>query len=164
MKPAAIAILSLSFLALQACGLDVAEEEVNGVKVRDLKTPDVLAEARADYDRGEYERAYDFCQYIAETRPESRELDEARLLAADAMVADGKLYKAFQQLRSLIEERPFTPRRPEVEEREFDIGIKLFGDEPGFFGEAFSERSHGVDVLTHFATTFSHNPNADDAL
>jgi outer membrane protein assembly factor BamD (BamD/ComL family) len=161
---AAFSMLGSMCLALVACGIDVAEEEIDGIKVRDVKTPEVLASARADYERGDYDRAYDFSQYIAESRPESRELDEARLLAADSMVAEGKLYKAFQQLKSLIEERPFTPHRAEVEEREFSIGITLFNDEGGFFGDVFSEKGHGVDVLTHFATTFTHNANAPDAL
>lgn len=149
---------------LAGCGPGIAEEEVRGAKVRDLTTPEILEEARGDLTQGEISRTIDLCQYIVESRPEARELDETRLLAADALVARGDLYKAFQQLKALIEERPFTSHRPEVEQREFDIGLKLFQDEPGFFGDAFTERGHGVDVLTHFAITFPRNENADDAL
>ncbi|MFO0982519.1 MAG: outer membrane protein assembly factor BamD [Planctomycetota bacterium] len=155
---------TLLSLILAGCGLDVAEEQWHGQKIPDQPTNEVLEAARADFAREDYDRVVDFCQYIAETRPEARELDEARLLAADALLAQGEPYKSFQQLKLLIEERPFSQHRPEVEEREFQIGVTLFQDEPGFFGDAFTERGHGVDVLTHFATTFARNPNADDAL
>ncbi|MSR47741.1 MAG: outer membrane protein assembly factor BamD [Planctomycetes bacterium] len=154
----AIAALLLSIAAGCAAGRDV-------VDIEDLSEPQLQDEAARALAAGEIDRSIDCAEALLERTSDGARKQAALFVAAEARLADGAPIKAFRHYQSLLRDFPWSPYVPKCEDRVWAIGADYLAEKPWFlFGDLFSGRERGAEVMREFAASFPSSERADDAV
>ncbi len=131
----------------------------------DLSEPQLLDDAEQALARGDIDRVIDAAESLLERTSDGKRRQAALYFAAEARLADGSPVKAFRHYQSLLRDFPWSPYVPKCEAHVWEIGAAYLAEEPWFlFGDLFSGRERGAEVMREFAASFPSSPRADDAL
>jgi len=123
-----------------------------------------LQQCREAWQAKDYDRAVERAEEALEIASDPREIQEALYLAGLAERARDRPRRAFRHLQVLLHDYPASPLVEKIEAPLYEIGSALIDEEPWpLFGDLFSGRELGAEVLREYAVSFPQSPRADDA-
>ena len=149
----------LCAVALAACSSAPKTE------VDDKTEEKQLEDARQYFAAGDLSKAEDATETLLETTRDPKRKQEALFLAAEVHYADQEYVKAFRHYQALVHDYPYSSFVPRCEDHIYAIGVEYLSRSRWFFfGDLFSGRERGAEVMREFAATFPSSSKADDAL
>ena len=147
------------------CGLFGCASGPSPIDVDDLSEPQLLEAAEAALAANDVDRAIETSEALLERTSDGQRRQAALFVAAESRYADDSPVKAFRHYQSLLRDFPWSSYVPKCEAHVWEIGASYLAKEPWFFfGDLFSGRERGAEVMREFATSFPSSPRADDAL
>lgn len=132
---------------------------------RAMDTATLLAAARAAQDAGDPVGMLRNAETLLQRELTPDEAQESLFLAGRGRFLCGREKAAFRHDEELIQDYPYSRFLPLIEGDVYTIGRHALAGKPGWlFGDLFSGRPFGVEVLRLFTTTFTASDRADDAL
>ena len=123
---------------------------------------DTSAEAMA---QGRYAAAQRVAESVLGTALERDDHQEALALAGRARLGRDHYRKAYRHFETLLQDYPYSNWVLEIEQEVYDLGLRYIRRKPWrVFGDLFSGRGFGVEVLRQFAVSYRSSERADDAL
>jgi outer membrane protein assembly factor BamD (BamD/ComL family) len=125
----------------------------------------LLETARAGVAAKNWGDAIDAAESLYEKSRDPLRKQEALYLAGEARFADESYVKAYRHYETLLKDFPYSTFVPKIEEHVFAIGAYYLGQSPWFlFGDLFSGRERGAEVMRQFVASYPNSKRADDAL
>jgi len=135
------------------------------IDVDDLSEEQLLEESRERFAAGDLDRAEETAAALLERTRDPARKQEALFLAGEVHFALGEWAKAFRHYQTLLHDHPFSKFVPRCEEHVYAIGVEYLSRSPWpLFGDLFSGRERGAEVMREFAGAFPSSSRADDAL
>jgi outer membrane protein assembly factor BamD (BamD/ComL family) len=135
------------------------------IALEDLSEEQLAAEARTELAAGRFERACDAAETLLERSKDPLLKQEGLFLAAEAHFGLEEWVKAFRHYQTLLRDYPYSKFVARCEDRVYAIGLEYVSREPwAVFGDLFSGRERGAEVMREFASSFPSSSKADDAL
>jgi outer membrane protein assembly factor BamD (BamD/ComL family) len=135
------------------------------IDVDDLSESQLEDEAARAFAAGDIDRSLEASEALLERTSDGKRRQAGLYYAAEAHYADDAPVKAFRHYQSLLRDFPWSPYVPKCEQHVWDIGAAYLAKEPWFmFGDLFSGRERGAEVMREFAAGFPSSKRAPDAL
>jgi len=128
------------------------------------EAPALLAQAKADYKKGEIRQAKRYAEAVVKRHAESDEAEEALFILGECQRRLKQGTRAFDTYKKFVDKYPNSRFSVGVAVGEYELGMAyLRGEMPGFlfFG---ADKGYGVRILDHMQVHFRNHSLADDAL